>query len=152
VDRYCQGENPKPVPFCPPQTPNGLAWDRSRTSTVADWRPTVWVITRINKVSQTSRFEWTQNRLHARELQNALCKQYASLATKSGTCIGAVCHNRDSALNTNKTTVAHRDSIQQAFTVFYLDRTQGRLKMRWLCNKTFLESRCIATASLYRDC
>jgi hypothetical protein len=105
----------------------------------------------------TSRFEWPQNRsisnmLHARELQNALCKQYASLTTTSGSSTGAICHNRDSALNTNKTRVAHRDSIQQAFTVFYLDRTQGRLKMRWLCNKTFLESRCIATASLYRDC
>ena len=105
-----------------------------------------------------SRFEWPKknrsisNMLYARELQNALCKQYASLVTKSSTFIGAVRHNRDSALNTYNTTVAHRDSIQQTFTVFYLDRTQGRIKMRCLCSKTFIEYRCIATASLYRDC
>jgi hypothetical protein len=127
VDRYCQGENPEPVPFCPPQTPNGLAWDRSRTSTVADWRPTVWVITRINKVSKDhalndQKTRSISNTLYARQLQNALCKQLASLATKSGTFIGAVRHNSDSALNTNNTTVAHRDSTQQTCSVFYLDR------------------------------
>lgn len=135
------------MPFCPPQTPNGLTWDRSRTSTVADWRPNVWVITRINKVSQ----DHALNGQKTRELKNALCKQCASLATKSGTVTGAVRHNRDSALNRINTTVAHRDSIQQTFTVFYLDRTQGRLKTRWLYSKTFLETRCTATASLYRD-
>jgi hypothetical protein len=50
--RYWQGESPEPVPFCPLQTSSGLAWDRSRKSTVTEWRPTAWVITRINKVSQ----------------------------------------------------------------------------------------------------
>lgn len=51
VDRYRQGDKLVPVPFCPPQTANGLAWDRSRTSTVTSWRPTVWAITRHNMIS-----------------------------------------------------------------------------------------------------
>jgi hypothetical protein len=27
-------EKPAPIPFCPPQTPHGLAWDRTRAPAV----------------------------------------------------------------------------------------------------------------------
>ena len=40
------GEEPVPVPHCPPQIPHGLTWDRTRTSAVGGWRLTAWAMAR----------------------------------------------------------------------------------------------------------
>jgi hypothetical protein len=64
------GENPVPVPFCPPQIPHGLTQDRNRASAVRGRRLTAWAIARPykcyvvgteqreNTISSSSFFQW----------------------------------------------------------------------------------------------
>jgi hypothetical protein len=42
------GEEPVPVPLCPPQIPHGLTRDRTRTFAVGDRRLTAWAMARPN--------------------------------------------------------------------------------------------------------
>jgi hypothetical protein len=44
------GEKPVPVPLCPPQTPHGLARDRTRASTVRGRRLTAWAMARPKQI------------------------------------------------------------------------------------------------------
>lgn len=37
------GEKPVPLPYCPPQIPQGLARDKIQASAVTGWRLTAWV-------------------------------------------------------------------------------------------------------------